>query len=120
MRAVQGDDIHSFHLQGGVSFMRKSSGSLRQWFGGLIALGQHCRHGGPLRRRLRGLSDLQLEILGFLRSHFRARMNPPTVMELGREFRFTPDEMLCLLRPLEEAGVIRRLSGEGWPILLIQ
>jgi DNA-binding transcriptional ArsR family regulator len=100
--------------------MRKSSGSLRQWFGGLVALGQHCRHGGPLRRRLRGLSDLQLEILGFLRSHFRARLDPPTVMEVSREFDLPPDDVLHLLRPIEEAGVIERLNEPGQPILLVQ
>ncbi len=62
------------------------------------------------RGRERGLTERQERILRFITSHIQKHRVPPTVREIGAEFRIGPAGVFDHLKALERKGRIRRMD----------
>lgn len=57
---------------------------------------------------MRGLTDRQQEVLGFIRAFTQRHGLPPTVREVGERFHVTPRAAFDHIRALERKGALRR------------
>ena len=55
------------------------------------------------------LTNRQQEILGFIRSFFSAHGFPPTLREIGGNFKIAPSSVLDHLKALERKKYIKRI-----------
>lgn len=62
---------------------------------------------------MKGLTDRQREVLGFIRTFTLRHGLPPTVREVGERFRFTPRAAFDHIRALERKGaLLRRVTAK--------
>ena len=57
---------------------------------------------------MKGLTDRQREVLGFIRTFSQRHGLPPTVREVGERFRITPRAAFDHIRALERKGALQR------------
>src|SRR5215467_3498370 len=60
---------------------------------------------------MRELTDKQREVLGFIRSFTARHAVPPTVREIGEQFRMTPRAAFDHLKALERKGALQRRAS---------
>lgn len=59
------------------------------------------------------LTFRQQEILSFVELFFHSNGFPPSLREIGKNFRIAPSSVLDHLRALEKKGFIKRLSNKS-------
>jgi repressor LexA len=62
---------------------------------------------------MRELTKRQLDVLGFIRSFTAQHCVPPTVREIGEQFRVTPRAAFDHLKALERKGMLQRRASAG-------
>src|SRR3989454_12463076 len=62
---------------------------------------------------MRELTGKQREVLGFMRSFVAKHGVPPTVREIGDQFKVTPRAAFDHLRALERKGALQRRGSAG-------
>src|SRR2546430_13683298 len=62
---------------------------------------------------MRELTGKQREVLGFMRSFVAKHGVPPTLREIGDQFKVTPRAAFDHLRALERKGALQRRVGAG-------
>src|SRR2546427_13187930 len=62
---------------------------------------------------MRELTGKQREVLGFMRSFVAKHGVPPTVREVGDQFKVTPRAAFDHLRALERKGALQRRADAG-------
>lgn len=67
----------------------------------------------PLTRR-------QSQTLSAIRTHFRETGCPPSIRDIARRLKCSPENMCRLLVALEKAGLITRRKGEAHSIRLVE